>query len=298
MLKQRIITTLALLPAVFLLIFWLRLDIFAAIVVVIVYLMALEWARLAELSNSPKNPVKNSLFALLISGVNLSIWHFGEQLEVWPSIGWPNYFHSDFTLVILLASLAIIFLAVVIVLTFSISRVWWQPKLVKLLFGIVLLPAFFISFVSIRNIGYSGGNVQYGGYLLFYMLLLIWAADVGAYFVGKALGKTKLTKVSPNKTWEGVLGGLTLSLLVGWLGVAILELQVENSILFLAVILLLGAISVFGDLFESALKRVAGIKDSGNLLPGHGGLLDRLDSTLTVAPVFYLTFSYFEWFNG
>jgi len=294
MLKQRIITVLALLPAAFLLIFWLRLDIFAAVIVVIVYLMALEWARLAELSSS----IKNSMFALLISGVNLATWRFSEQLEVWPSIGWPNYFQPDFPLVVLLSSLAVIFLAVVIVLTFTISRVWWQFKLLKLLFGLVLLPAFFISFVSIRNIGYSGEDVRYGGSLLFYMLLLIWAADVGAYFVGKKFGKTKLTQVSPNKTWEGVLGGLTFSLLVGWLGISILDLRVESSALFLVVILFIGIISVFGDLFESSLKRVAGIKDSGNLLPGHGGLLDRFDSTLTVAPVFYLTFSYFEWFNG
>ncbi len=294
MLKQRIITALVLLPAVFFLIFGLRLDLFAAAIVVIVYLMALEWAKLSMYSTA----IKNSLFALLVSGINLSIWHFSEQLEVWPSISWPNYFHSDIPLLILLCSVAVILMVIIIVLTFSVKKTWWQSPAIKSLFGLVLLPAFFISFVSIRNIGYAGGNTLYGGKLLLYMLLLIWAADIGAYFFGKAFGKTKLTKVSPNKTWEGVLGGLLLTCLVGWLGISVLALKANNPILFLAIILFLGVISVFGDLFESALKRVANIKDSGNLLPGHGGLLDRLDSTITVAPIFYLTFSYFEWFNG
>ena len=115
---------------------------------------------------------------------------------------------------------------------------------------------------------------------------------------GKLFGKHKLTSVSPNKTWEGAIGGLLLSTLIGWAGIGVLNLKVDNLALYLSVVFLLAVISVFGDLFESALKRVAKIKDSGNLLPGHGGLLDRLDSTITVAPMFLLTFSYFEWFNG
>jgi len=294
MLKQRVITALLLLPAVYFLIFSLRLEIFAAVILVIVYLMALEWAKLAGFVR----PSHSSYFALTVSIVNLSIWYFSERVDVWPSISWPNYFHKDLPLVILLVSLLAILIAVIIVLTFSTNNRWWQAKLSKSLLGIILLPAFFIAFVSIRNIGYSGGNTVYGGTLLFYMLLLIWAADIGAYFSGKAFGKTKLTQVSPNKTWEGAIGGLILSCTVGWFGISVLDLRVENQLVFIVAIVFLAIISVFGDLFESALKRAANIKDSGNLLPGHGGLLDRLDSTITVAPVFYLTFSYFEWFNG
>jgi phosphatidate cytidylyltransferase len=294
MLKQRIITALLLLPAVYFLIFSLRLEIFVAVILVIAYLMALEWAKLAGFSK----PTHSSYFALAVSAINLSIWYFSERVEVWPSISWPNYFHLDLPLVILLISLVAIFVAVMIVLTFSTNNSWWQAKLSKSLLGIILLPAFFISFVSIRNVGYSAGNDVYGGTLLLYMLLLIWAADIGAYFSGKAFGKTKLTQVSPNKTWEGAIGGLILSCTVGWFGISVLDLNVDNKLLFITVIVFLAIISVFGDLFESALKRAANIKDSGNLLPGHGGLLDRLDSTITVAPVFYLTFSYFEWFNG
>jgi len=294
MLKQRVITALLLLPAVYFLIFSLRLEIFAAVILVIVYLMALEWAKLAGFVKA----THSSYFALALSAVNLSIWHFSERVEVWPSISWPHYFHLDLPLTIVLVSLIAIFIAVMIVLTFSINSRWWQARVSKSLLGFILLPSFFIAFVSIRNIGYSGGNTVYGGSLLLYMLLLIWAADIGAYFSGRAFGKTKLTPVSPNKTWEGAIGGLILSCTVGWFGISSLDLNVVNLPLYFAVIIFLAIISVFGDLFESALKRAANIKDSGNLLPGHGGLLDRLDSTITVAPVFYITFSYFEWFNG
>jgi phosphatidate cytidylyltransferase len=297
MLKQRIITALVLLPVVFLLLFSVRLDFFAGLILIVVYLMALEWAKLSEF----KKTIHWSFFALSISFVNLAIWYFSEALMVWPSLSWPHYAQMDLPLLILFVALFFIFLSVVIVLSFSSNKNWWQSKVIKSLFGLVLLPAFFVSFVSIRQTGYplyGVGDFAYGGKLLLFMLLLIWAADTGAFVTGKIFGKHKLTKVSPNKTWEGVIGGISLSVAIGWAGISVLDLQVNNMAIYLLVILSLAIASVFGDLFESALKRVANIKDSGNLLPGHGGLLDRLDSTITVAPLFYLSFSYFEWFNG
>ncbi len=298
MLKQRITTALVLLPAVFFLLFLVRLDFFAGLILVVVYLMALEWAKLSEF----KKQTHWSFYALLISFVNLAIWYFSESLVVWPSLSWPHHIQMDLPLLVLLGALFIIFLCIVIVLSFSINKRWWQNRNIKSLFGLVLLPAFFVSFISIRQTGYPAlpgvGDFTYGGKLLLFMLLLIWAADIGAFVTGKLLGRHKLTKVSPNKTWEGVIGGVLLSVLIGLTGISVLKLQVDNRLVYLLVLLSLATISVFGDLFESALKRAANIKDSGNLLPGHGGLLDRLDSTITVAPVFYLSFSYFEWFNG
>jgi len=294
MLKQRIITALILLPAVLLLLFSVPLNYFAAVILVVVYLMALEWAKLSGIKKS----INCTLFALFISFVNLAIWYFGESIVVWPSLSWPHHIKMDFPLLFLFISLFFVLLAVLVVMSFSKNNRWWQGSLFKGVFGLVLLPNLFISFISIRNIGYAGGDFIYGGSLLFFMLMLIWAADTGAFITGKLFGKHKLTKVSPNKTWEGVIGGLFLSMLIGWFGISALELQVSNNVNYLLAILFLAIISVFGDLFESALKRVADIKDSGNLLPGHGGLLDRLDSTITVAPLFYLSFSYFEWFNA
>ncbi|MEP1743549.1 MAG: phosphatidate cytidylyltransferase [Kangiellaceae bacterium] len=294
MLKQRVITALALLPVVYLLLFRVPIDTFAGLIIIVVYLLALEWAKLSQINS----PVKASIFALVVSSINISIWYLSESILVWPSLSWPHHLQFDLPLVFLLLSIIAIFLAFVIVLTFSKESNWWRNVYVTSLFGFILLPALFVSFVSLRNIGYANENPNYGGSLLLFMLLIIWAADTGAFVTGKLFGKHKLTSVSPNKTWEGAIGGLLLSTLIGWAGIGVLDLKVDNMAVYLAVVFALAVISVFGDLFESALKRVSNIKDSGNLLPGHGGLLDRLDSTITVAPVFLLTFSYFEWFNG
>ncbi len=123
--------------------------------------------------------------------------------------------------------------------------------------------------------------------LLMFLLLLIWAADISAYFSGRAFGRTKLSpSISPGKTWEGVYGALLGALVCGlvlhyseWLGMFellwILPLCVATAL-----------ISVGGDLWESLLKRRAGMKDSGNILPGHGGILDRIDSLIAAAPFF------------
>lgn len=294
MLKQRIITALALLPIVFLLLYKVPLDTFAFLIIVVVYLMSLEWAKLCKVEVQ----YKRSLFAFLVGSINLGVWYFGESLLVWPSLSWPHHIQLDLPLAILFLATIVLTISFLIVLSYSKNNRWWQNVQIKLIFGMVLLPSLFISFVSLRNIGYANGNPNYGGSLLLFMLLLIWGADTGAFVAGKLFGRTKLTTVSPNKTWEGVIGGLSLSTLIGWLGISMLNLKVESLPLYLTVIFLLAVVSVFGDLFESALKRVANIKDSGNLLPGHGGLLDRLDSTIAVAPVFLLAFSYFEWFNG
>lgn len=121
---------------------------------------------------------------------------------------------------------------------------------------------------------------------LLFLLVLVWAADVGAYFAGRTFGVRKLApSVSPGKTWAGVGGGMTLSLLVAifgawWFGLPWLP--------FVALCILAAALSVVGDLTVSMFKRARGMKDSGHLLPGHGGMLDRVDSLLAAAPVLVL----------
>jgi len=126
-----------------------------------------------------------------------------------------------------------------------------------------------------------------GGWILLYLLTLVWIADIGAYFSGRRFGKNKLAPgISPGKTWEGVAGGLIANLLWilliyyfsgGW-GMSL--------VWFITAGLATSAISVVGDLFESILKREAGAKDSSKLLPGHGGVLDRIDSVIAASPVF------------
>lgn len=140
--------------------------------------------------------------------------------------------------------------------------------------------------------------LAYGAWFLVSLLALIWFADIGAYFVGKAVGKRKLApRVSPGKSWEGAIGGVLLAVL--WVGVssrwpgsfgaALVQAWSLGGALALAAFL--AALSIVGDLFESLLKRRAGRKDSSALLPGHGGVYDRIDALLPVAPVAFLLLS-------
>lgn len=130
------------------------------------------------------------------------------------------------------------------------------------------------------------------GYLVLTLVALVSIADIGAYFTGRALGRAKLApKLSPGKSWAGFWGGLassfTLALLLLYpLQLSIVNLDLFKALAFLVVALIVAVFSVLGDLFESMLKRSQGLKDSGKSLPGHGGVLDRIDSLTSAAPVF------------
>lgn len=141
---------------------------------------------------------------------------------------------------------------------------------------------------------------EFGAAALLLSLFTIWAMDTGAYFSGKRFGKHKLAlHVSPGKTWEGVWGGMALAAVIAAVGfVLIAQTQQagvsqgnENVWVFMLLSAFIAGFSVFGDLFESVLKRQVNLKDSGQLLPGHGGILDRIDSLLIAVPMFYLLWS-------
>lgn len=123
---------------------------------------------------------------------------------------------------------------------------------------------------------------------LFFVLLIVWTTDSGAYMIGRKIGKTKLAPaISPNKTWEGSIGGTLVAVLVAAIYAYFVPLQFSWGVMVF-ISLLVSISGQFGDLIESALKRFYKVKDSGTILPGHGGILDRFDSMLIAFPVFYL----------
>ncbi len=146
--------------------------------------------------------------------------------------------------------------------------------------ALVLIPAY-VAIISLYSLQPA---------LLLFVLVIVWAADIGAYFAGKHLGKVKLApNISPGKTWEGVLGGLFLVTALVLLRAQWLEIDI---VVLLPFCLAVAIISVIGDLTVSMFKRDAGVKDSGRLFPGHGGVLDRIDSVTAAAPLFALGISW------
>ncbi len=145
--------------------------------------------------------------------------------------------------------------------------------------GPLLLSAAFVAAVGLH---------QLSPLWLLYALVITAIADVGAYFVGKQYGEKKLSPhLSPGKTREGLFGGVVAVLIIALFASLLLPVSSGSRLSFILLSILMGLVSVLGDLFFSMLKRESGHKDSGNLLPGHGGVLDRLDSHIAVLPIFY-----------
>jgi len=158
--------------------------------------------------------------------------------------------------------------------------IWFHPIYLRYLYALLLFIPSLVSIILIYN--------SYGEFALLSLFLILWTADSGAYFVGSKMGKRKLApKVSPGKSIEGLLGGIFSVVLLSII-LVMTDLLPFKSFLFVFISAMTGIISVFGDLFESIIKREASAKDSSNLLPGHGGFLDRLDSLLAAAPIYYL----------
>ncbi|WP_432771710.1 phosphatidate cytidylyltransferase [Actinobacillus pleuropneumoniae] len=206
-------------------------------------------------------------------------------------------FLTDETVLLLFISCVWWLIAFILVVTYPRSaNVWAKSVIAKFIFGFCTLIPFFIAALALRFNNYAVDEFQ-GTYLLLYVCLLVWGADSGAYFFGRAFGKHKLApKVSPGKSWEGAIGGLITSCVIAFLFLELAPSDVFgrelSTVPFILVSVATVAISVLGDLAESMFKRQANIKDSSNLIPGHGGILDRIDS-LTAAIPFFATFFFF-----
>jgi len=280
-LKQRIITAVLLLPLVGCLLFLPDLLTFSAILVPIFGILVWEWSRLLQTGKAGQ-----SVFIVLSLAAVGGLFYQLYQQDFFSEASLPLLWYDAYPFKLLIVALLVWVVASISVLLYpKTTKTLFRGPWLRGLLGIVILAAAWLAIVVIRSLLI---NVDYtlGAWMLLLMLVIIWGADVGAYFAGKTWGKTKLAPVvSPNKTWEGALGGLVLAVAVGMAVASLLSLELD-WLKFTVFVIVMVVLSVFGDLFESMLKRQANIKDSSNILPGHGGLLDRLDSTLSVAPFF------------
>lgn len=260
MLRQRVITALVLAPIVLFVALWAPQALTASVLTLLVLAAAWEWSAFPQF----KRRSIRLLYVAVLSMCIGAIWVLGV--------------HRPELDAVLYAAL----------LWWAVAALWIAaaPASVNqataaLAGALVLIPAW-LALVRLHAADPR---------LLLFLLLLVAAADVGAYFTGRRFGRRKLApRVSPGKTWEGVFGGLAAAALTALIGVWWFEGQAAAFIVLCAITVV---VSIIGDLTESLFKRHAGLKDSGSLLPGHGGLLDRVDSVTAAAPVFLVSLERF-----
>ncbi|BDT74903.1 phosphatidate cytidylyltransferase [Polynucleobacter sp. KF022] len=267
MLKTRVITALILMAVLLPTLFLLPPIYIGGLFLLVLLAAAWEWSRLLA-PEASRSAWIYAVFCLVII-----LFLLGMQNASW-----------QFAL-LLLAVLFWFFVApFMLAKGMNLSLQKLRPFYVVL--GLILLPATWFALVFLRELGLV---------FLLSMMALVWVADIGAYFVGKAFGKRRLAvQISPGKSVEGAIGGLLLCYVYAFACVYFFSFE---STLFGAwairfgwipmflMVTVLTAFSIFGDLFESQLKRLAGVKDSSHLLPGHGGVLDRVDALIPTMPI-------------
>ena len=282
MLKQRLITALVLIPVALYAVFGLSLEWFAAAVILLMAAGAWEWSPLMGV-NRPSARVAYTLVVIVILAWLMwvvpldAVWHDGLLAS-------PLFY-------LICAGSVWWLVAIALIINYPRSRrVWSRTRSIVGLFGLLTLLPAWAGLVAIRSLNYAEQPL-YGGFVVLFLLLLVWAADVGAYFAGVKYGRNKLMPaVSPGKTMEGLCGGISLAFVVMMVLAHWLKIPAEQFAGYYLTGLVTVVASVFGDLNESMFKRCAGVKDSGSLLPGHGGILDRIDSLTAALPVFTLAY--------
>lgn len=280
MLKQRILTALVLLPVALACIFLLNPNGFALFALAALGIGAWEWSPLMGVRKFAGRVAYTALVVALILGLYLIV----PMNQLWQPDGLA-------TPMVVAISLGVLWwlAAVVMVLNFPRSqRMWRRSRIYVGVFGLLVLVPAWAALVSVRALHYDTQPL-FGAWTVLFIFALVWAADVGAYAAGRMLGKHKMIPaVSPNKTIEGLCGGVVLAFIVMVIVAQWVPVPRELYVGFYTVGLATVMVSVFGDLSESMFKRCAGVKDSGTILPGHGGVLDRIDSLTAALPVFAL----------
>lgn len=253
MLRLRVITALLLAPLALLVILWIPHDYTAGVLGLLVLAGAWEWSAFPGFTHL----AVRYIYVAVIAACMAALWGLGV-----------THGHLD---AVLNAALLWWLVALVWVAFFP-AR---MSRIAATLAGVLVLVPAWLALVRLHD---------HAPRWVLFIVLLVVAADVGAYFAGRKFGRHKLApQVSPGKTWEGVFGGLGAAAVMAWIGVVWFNVSAPT---FVALCALVFAASVVGDLTESLFKRHAGLKDSGSLLPGHGGVLDRVDSVTAAAPVF------------
>lgn len=270
MLKQRVITALVITAIFLAALFLLPAGYFAFFMALVVLIGAWEWACLSSINHSALRIMYTLVVGSCLLGASYWIDFAGEAT---PQLNLQSIQQ--------LLILGCVFWAVALLLVqgYPSSAILWGHKIIRLVMGLLVLVPTWVALVYVRQ-------QAEGHWLIILLFLVVAVADTGGYFVGRRFGKHKLAlAVSPGKTWEGFAGGLISNLLLAVILVFSFKLPLT---LLLAVIIPTSLVSVLGDLLESMVKRHAGVKDSGTILPGHGGILDRVDGVTAAAPVYAL----------
>lgn len=266
MLKQRVITALVLLPLVMAAIFAMPAPWFLILLALVLLGGTWEYVRLTGVSGSPAGFLLVLVQAIILATL---FWY-------------KDYWHVSISLYLTACCVAWLLLFIRLPLYRPHAQADSTYRLVSLVTAIVSVTTGWFALGWIR--------VQpEGSWLILLLLLIVWAADTGAYFAGKAFGNSKLApRISPGKTKAGLYGGLVAAPLVALLAANLMPIEPIDPLALILLSLATVMVSVGGDLMISLHKRTSGFKDSGGLLPGHGGILDRLDSLLAAAPFFAL----------
>ena len=285
MLKQRIITALILAPLALLAILYLPLFSFQIMIAVVMGLGAWEWTSMSGITRT----ITKSAYAVLVFATCLTLSFIIPTDLIW----YQGQLNSTYTCILTLAAMWWVVSLAMIIAYPKYSSVWYTSKILRGIFGFLTLIPTWVAVITLRTSLFDI-DPYYGASLIFYVLGIVWAADIGAFFIGVEFGKHKLRPaVSPGKTIEGLMGGIFASSAI--ITFAAMHYQVDPSRIWLHIVIgaLTVGVSALGDLNESMFKRCAGIKDSGKLLPGHGGIMDRIDSLTAAFPVF--AFCYVVW---
>ncbi len=288
MLIQRILTALILAPLAITAIFYLPLTYFAGFILIVMAIGAWEWGPFMGFSSN-----RRRIFFVLTNVILISMLWLALPLDkLWTSASELHAF------IIGILWLTVVWWLLSAFLTFVYPRYsafWSSHRSVRGIFGWLTIVPTWLAFMILRSHEYQVDQYD-GAQLIMFLFLMVWSADVGAYFVGKAIGKHKLMpNVSPGKTVEGFFGGVLFACLMISLSGYFIGWSWSQQLTVLLVTVLITTISVLGDLNESMFKRQAGIKDSGSILPGHGGILDRIDSLTATAPVYALCYVFLGW---